>query len=117
MNELMIGFIGAMLGAVAASVVAGMIAFLRRRVRVRGPQADAVECLELRFDRLEPLVLMLVTIQKPTLIAILGLVEAHKKDMNGGFERAYEGIRTALETYDRTLVSALAGGERKEPKE
>jgi hypothetical protein len=113
MNEMMIGFIGALLGAVAASFVAGLIAFLRRRVKVKGPQAETVESHDRMLDRLEPLVFMLVTVQKPTLIAILGLVEAHKKDMNGGFERAYEGIKTALEIYDKALVSVLSC---KEPK-
>jgi hypothetical protein len=108
-NELLAGFIGAGLASVAALIVAGIVSFVKRRVRVTGPHAETLEIHSKQLSQLQPLVAMLLSVQKPQLLALLGILEALKDKMNGEFERATDAIRGALDAFDGLLVKIAAG--------
>lgn len=116
MNEILAGVIGAVAAAAGIGIGAGVVRWVRLRVHLTGPTAEAVESQAKQLATQRALVFMLAQIQKPQLVALLGLLEAHRKEMNGNFERAHNALRTALDTFDETLVK-IARGECKEPKE
>ncbi len=108
-KEILWAFIGALIVTAAGIAVVGVQNFLKKRVKVHGPQSEQIDKHESKIGKLELLVLVLVSNQKPILVALLGMLEAHKQDMNGGFERAYQGIQDALDKFDRALLDALSG--------
>ena len=115
MDGLPVGFIGAALGALAAAIVAGIIAFIRRRVRLTGPLAETVAAHVKQLAQMRPLVMMLVVVQKPQLVALLCILDSLKDKANGDFERAHAGVKGALDKFDDTLME-IAGGECVEKK-
>jgi len=102
-------FLGSGITAVAAIIVAGTVSFVKRRVRLTGPHAETLEIHSKQLAQIQPLVAMLLSVQKPQLLALLGILEALKDKMNGEFERASEAIRTALDAFDGLLVKIAAG--------
>lgn len=108
-DSVMHGFIGAVVAALGATAVAVVLRWMKRRVKVTGPNAEALIQHEKQIAQLTPLVHMLVAVQKPQLIALMGILEALKKDMNGGFERAHEGMKEALDKFDETLLMIIKG--------
>lgn len=112
MSGLLVGFIGAILGAVATALVVGLIAFVRRRVRLTGPLGETVGTHGKQLTQLRPLVMMLVVVQKPQLLALLCILASLKDKANGDFERAYTGVKGALDKFDDTLVD-IAGADCK----
>jgi hypothetical protein len=115
MNDLVSGFIGACIAAVAALLVAGIIAFIKRRVHVTGPNSEATNTHTKQLAQMRPLVMMLIVVQKPQLIALLCILDSLKDKANGDFERAYTGVKGALDKFDDTLME-IAGGEYGEKK-
>jgi len=108
-DSVMHGFIGAVIAALGAAFVAAIIRWMRSRVKLTGPNTAALLTHEKQIAQLTPLVHMLVSVQKPQLIALMGILEALKKDMNGGFERAHEGMKVALDAFDETLLKIVRG--------
>ncbi|MBE3065016.1 MAG: hypothetical protein IMZ69_08365 [Spirochaetes bacterium] len=114
-QELLGAFVGGMVVALAGAVVLGISAFLKRRVRMTGPQAEAVAENAKSLAQVRPLVAMLVDIQKPQLMALLAILGALKDKMNGTFERPDKSVRAALDTFDGTLKD-IATGKHEELK-
>ncbi|HXK36411.1 MAG TPA: hypothetical protein VJ553_02420 [Candidatus Paceibacterota bacterium] len=115
MENLVSGFIGACIAAAAGLLVAGVVAFIRRRVRLTGPLAETVGAHVKQLAQMRPLVMMLVVVQKPQLLALLCILSAMKDQTNGDFERAYGGVKGALDKFDDTLLG-IAGAECEEKK-
>lgn len=118
MSELLSGFIGAGTAAVAGLLVVGTVRFVKRRIRLTSPHTEAVDAQGKEIAQLKPLVLMLVTIQKPQLVALLGLLGSQKKKMNGNFKRAYNGVKSALNDFDEALMKIVRGecyGQKTKP--
>lgn len=115
-EDVLHGFMGAAIAAAGAGAVAAIVKWTKRRVKLTGPNAEALVQHEKQIAQLTPLVHMLVAVQKPQLIALMGILEALKKDMNGGFERAHEGMKEALDKFDDTLMQIIRGEcEEKKP--
>jgi hypothetical protein len=115
MGDLISGFIGACIVAAAGLLVAGVVAFIRRRVRLTGPNSEATGTHTKQLAQMRPLVMMLIVVQKPQLIALLCILDALKEKANGDFQRAYTGVKSALDKFDDTLME-IAGGECVEKK-
>jgi hypothetical protein len=115
MSDIVSGFIGACIVAAAGLLVAGIVAFIRRRVRLTGPHAETMATHGKQLTQLQPLVLMLVDVQKPQLIALLCILDALKEQVNGDFDRTYKGVQGALDKFDDTLRSIVGSecGEKK----
>lgn len=109
MNDLIIGFIGAALAALAGLIVLGLRTWIRRRIKLTGPHTEALDAHSKQIAQLASLVYMLVAVQKPQLIALMGILEALKKDMDGGFVRAHEAMKQALDAFDGTLFKIVRG--------
>lgn len=115
-EDVLHGLIGAAVAAVGAGIVALVARWFRNRVKITGPHAEAVTAHSKQIAQLTPLVHMLVAVQKPQLIALLGILEALKEKMNGDFERAHEGMKEALDKFDETLLKIVRGEcEEKKP--
>lgn len=115
MQEIIAGFVGACIVAAAGLLVAGIVAFIRRRVLLTSPLAETVTTNVKQLAQMRPLVMMLVVVQKPQLLALLCILDTLKEKANGDFERAYTGVKGALDKFDDTLMD-IAGGECKEKK-
>lgn len=118
MGELFSGFIGACIVTVAGFLVAGIVTFIRRRVRVTGPNSETTNTHTKQLAQMRPLVMMLVVVQKPQLIALLCILDALKEKANGDFQRAYTGVKDALDKFDDTLMRIVGGNcvsKEKEP--
>lgn len=109
MNNMLAGIIGSVLTAIAIGIGAAILKWLRRRVKVTGPNTETIEEQARQLAIQQALVFMLCNLAKPQLVALLGILEALKEKMNGGFERAYEGIRTALDHFDETFQKIARG--------
>lgn len=108
-QELLGAFIGGVVVALAGGLVLGISAFIRRRVRTTGPQAEAIADNAKEIAQVRPLVAMLIDIQKPQLVALLAILGALKVKANGSFKRADKGVREALDTFDETLKDIATG--------
>jgi len=115
MSDLLSGFIGACIAAAAGLLVAGIVAFVRRRVRLTGPNSEVTNTHTKQLAQMRPLVMMLIVVQKPQLVALLCILDSLKDKANGDFERAYTGVKGALDKFDETLMG-IAGGEYGEKK-
>lgn len=109
MSEIWIGIISGVGGAAGTAILFAIARLIRARVKLTGPHAEAVSSHERQLARITPLVILLVSVQKPQLLALLGLLSAMKEKMNGDFERAYQGVKVALNDFDSGLLKALAG--------
>ncbi len=115
MNGIIPGIIGAAITAAVGIVVVGVFAWVKRRVKITGPTAEAIANQGRQLATQQALVFMLVDLVKPQLLALLGILDALKDKMNGDFERAHDGIRQALDTFDETFRK-IARGECQEQK-
>jgi len=109
MNEIWIGILSGVGGAASTAILFAIARLIRSRVKLTGPHAEAVSNHERQLAKFIPLVILLVSVQKPVLLALLGLLSATKEKMNGDFERAYQGVKVALNEFDSGLLKALAG--------
>ncbi len=109
------GFIGAIVAGFAGLLLAGVVAWIRKRVKVTGPAMQVLAEQARQLVVQQQLVLMLVDLTKPQLLALLNILEALQDKMNGNFERAHKGIQTSLDTFDDTM-KAIVSGECKEKK-
>ena len=117
MGDLLSGFIGACIVAAAGLLVAGVVAFIRRRVKLTSPQTESIGDHTRQIAKMQPLVVMLVRVQKPQLIALLCILDTLKEKANGDFERAYSGVKVALDEFDEALMGIVRNGcEEKEKK-
>lgn len=115
MEKELIGIIiGAAASAVIGLIAVGVAGWLKKRVKVVAPHDTVLKEQARQLVVQQKLVLMLVDLTKPQLLALLGIIEALRPNMNGTFERAHAGVTAALDKFDDTMRS-IVGGECAEP--
>ncbi len=115
MQAEIVNIIVAVVTAAAIGAGAILVRIIKRRVKLTGPLAEAVDLHGKQLIQMRPLVMMLIVVQKPQLVALLCILDALKDKTNGDFARAHTGVKDALDKFDETLVN-IAGGECVERK-
>lgn len=106
MTGIVAGFIGAGITALAGLLVVGSVAFIKRRIKVTGPNTEAVESLKATVADMAPAVNALLAVQKPQLGALIALLEVTKGQCNGNVDKALETTRDAEASFDAFLSDA-----------
>ncbi len=113
MGTLEIILITAVVEAVAALGVTGIITIMRRRIKVTGPATEAIDWIKAELIRQSKTVGCLFTIQRPQLEALAALLEASRGTVNGNVELATVAVQKAKKKFD-DFVNQTVGGECKE---
>jgi hypothetical protein len=114
MSGILAGFLGACVAAVAGLLIAGIVTFVKRRVKVTGPVIEAVEELAEEMRRVGAVANMSLCLNKPILDALRAILEGLKGDVNGNVDRALESVSEAQESYSQFLLDSATGASCKE---
>jgi uncharacterized iron-regulated membrane protein len=108
-GEIAAGIVGSAGTAIVGLLIVGIVSWVKRRVKLTGPTVETLAAQGKQLATQHALVFMLVGIQKPVLLALLGILSALKDKMNGDFERAHKGLLSALNDFDQTVMAIVSG--------